>query len=77
MSLAGYSLLQPLRQRRSRRFGPGMRREGNCLADENHPDPLPLSEEEEAHPALAACGITPQWRRRLRRPTTPTGAVRK
>jgi hypothetical protein len=57
-SLAGYSLLQALRGRRSRRFGLGMRMESGPLAYQSRYDPLPLSEDEEALLAFAACGIT-------------------
>ncbi|MFY9570932.1 MAG: hypothetical protein WAV20_06005 [Blastocatellia bacterium] len=55
--LGSYSLLDALRDRRSRRFGMGMKMEG-ALAFESAHDPLPLTEEEEALLVFAACGVT-------------------
>jgi hypothetical protein len=57
-ALSRYPLLDALRERRSRRFGAGMRMEGGPLAHESRQAPLPLSEEEEALLSFAACGIT-------------------
>jgi hypothetical protein len=56
--LMDYSLIDAMRARRSRRFGMGMKMEMGALAFESHQDPLPLTEEEEALLAFAACGIT-------------------
>jgi hypothetical protein len=56
--LAHYSLLNALLARRSRRFGKGMRLNGGPLAYESMHEPAPLSLEEEAALAFAACGIT-------------------
>jgi hypothetical protein len=53
-----YSLLDALLARRSRRFGKGMRLNGGPLAYESAHEPAPLSLEEEAALAFAACGIT-------------------
>ncbi|MEK6408455.1 MAG: hypothetical protein AABN34_16125 [Acidobacteriota bacterium] len=55
--LASYSLLDALRDRRSRRFGLGMKMEG-ALAFESKRDPMPLTDDEEALLAFAACGVT-------------------
>ncbi|MEW5988063.1 MAG: hypothetical protein AB1791_15630 [Chloroflexota bacterium] len=56
--LIHYSLLDALRGRRSRRFGWGMKiEEGPFTYQSQHP-PLPLTEEEEAALAFAACGLT-------------------
>jgi len=55
--LASYSLLDALRDRRSRRFALGMKMEG-ALAFESQHDPLPLTEDEEALLVFAACGVT-------------------
>ena len=52
------SLLDALRERRSRRFGLGMRIEGEPLAYTSQHPPLSLSQEEEAILAFAAAGIT-------------------
>jgi hypothetical protein len=57
-ALAGYPLLAAFHDRRSRRFGRGMRIEHGPLAYQSPHPPLPLSEEEEAHLVFAACGIT-------------------
>jgi hypothetical protein len=57
-ALARYPLLDALRGRRSRRFGPGMAiGEGPFAYTSQHP-PLPLSEAEAAALAFAAAGIT-------------------
>lgn len=53
-----YPLIDALRERRSRRFSRGMRIPGGPLAYQSQQEPLPLSEEEEAILAFAACGIT-------------------
>lgn len=55
---AQYSLLEALLTRRSRRFGKGMRLNGGPLAYASAHEPTPLSLEEEAALAFAACGIT-------------------
>ena len=56
-ALGRYPLLDALRDRRSRRFGTGMRIDGP-LAHRSAAAPLRLSEQEEALLAFAACGIT-------------------
>src|SRR5215211_6835892 len=56
--LARYPLLEALRQRRSRRFGLGMKIGSGPFAYESHHSPLPLTEAEEAALAFAACGVT-------------------
>jgi hypothetical protein len=56
--LARYPLLDALRERRSRRFGMGMKIEHGAFAYESHHEPLPLTETEEAALAFAACGVT-------------------
>ena len=53
-----YSLLSALRERRSRRFGLGMKIPGGPLAYESRHRPAPLTEAEEAALVFAACGIT-------------------
>jgi hypothetical protein len=53
-----YPLLDALRQRRSRRFGLGMRIDDGPFAYASEREPVPLSEDEEAVLAFAACGIT-------------------
>src|SRR6266404_5334694 len=53
-----YPLLTALRERRSRRFGRGMKMPAGPLAFESRQRPVPLNEEEEATLAFAACGIT-------------------
>src|ERR1051326_5935865 len=56
--LASYPLLTALRERRSRRFGRGMKIPAGPLAYQSRHQPAPLSEDEEAALAFAACGIT-------------------
>ena len=53
--LAGYPLLEALIERRSRRFGSGMRLNGGPLAYRSVRTPQPLSLEEEAVLAFAGC----------------------
>lgn len=53
-----YPLLDALLHRRSRRFGPGMRLNGGPLAYQSTHQPQPLTLDEEAALAFAACGIT-------------------
>ncbi len=57
-NLSRYPLLTALRERRSRRFGLGMRIPGGPLAYESRHKPRPLTEDEEAALVFAACGIT-------------------
>src|SRR5438477_7580109 len=57
-SLAQYPFLTALRERRSRRFGSGMKIPGGPLAFQSRLQPTPLSEDEEAALVFAACGIT-------------------
>ena len=57
-SIARYPLLDALRDRRSRRFGLGMRMETGPMQYRSAQKPVRLSEEEEALLAFAACGIT-------------------
>jgi hypothetical protein len=56
--LARYPLLDALRGRRSRRFGLGMEIGEGPLAWKSRSAPVPLTEEEEAALAFAACGVT-------------------
>src|SRR6266550_4123963 len=56
--LASYPLLTALRERRSRRFGLGMKIPSGPLAYESRHKPAPLTEDEEAALVFAACGIT-------------------
>jgi hypothetical protein len=56
--LTRYSLLDALRDRRSRRFGAGMCIPSGPLAYKSRFPAKPLSEEEEAALVFAACGIT-------------------
>lgn len=56
--LARYPLLEALIERRSRRFGRGMRLNGGPLAYTSTHTPKPLTLDEEAALAFAACGIT-------------------
>lgn len=57
-SLWSYPLFEALRGRRSRRFSSGMRIPEGPLAYESGQAPRPLTEEEQAVLAFAACGIT-------------------
>ena len=56
--LKHYPLLTALRERRSRRFGLGMKMPGGPLAYQSTRKPAPLTEDEEAALVFAACGIT-------------------
>ncbi|MFN8472993.1 MAG: hypothetical protein U0822_12465 [Anaerolineae bacterium] len=56
--LAQYPLLDALRGRRSRRFGVGMKIPSGPFAYTSQHPPRPLSEDEEAALAFAACGVT-------------------
>ena len=56
--LNSYSLLRALRERRSRRFGLGMKIPAGPLAFQSRHKPVPLTEAEEAAMAFAACGMT-------------------
>ena len=56
--IAQYPLLSALRDRRSRRFGLGMKIPAGPLAYTSNHSPVALSEDEEAALAFAACGIT-------------------
>ena len=56
--LHGYPLLAALKQRRSRRFGLGMKMPSAPMAYESRHAPFPLTEEEEACLTFAASGIT-------------------
>ncbi len=56
--LEQYSLLDALRGRRSRRFGVGMAIPSGPFAYTSQQPPLPLTEDEEAALAFAACGVT-------------------
>jgi len=53
-----YPLLAALRDRRSRRFGRGMKIPAGPLAYESQHRPMPLTEDEEAALVFAACGVT-------------------
>lgn len=53
-----YPLIDALRDRRSRRFGLGMKMDGGATPYTSARKPLPLCEEEEALLAFAACGVT-------------------
>jgi hypothetical protein len=55
---ATYPLMDALLNRRSRRFGAGMRLNGGPLAYQSARPPQPLSIDEQAALAFAACGIT-------------------
>ncbi len=57
-SFASYPLLDAMIERRSRRFGKGMQLDGGPLAYSSKQKTQPLSVEEEAALAFAACGIT-------------------
>src|SRR4029453_14899740 len=52
-----FPLFEAVGSRRSRRFGLGMRLDGPLSFESGH-DPVPLTEEEQAILAFAACGIT-------------------
>src|SRR5918912_2193401 len=56
--VARYPLLTAIIERRSRRFAKGMRLNGGPLAFQSEARPQPLSLEEEAALAFAACAIT-------------------
>src|SRR5262245_57726687 len=56
--LGQYPLLAALRERRSRRFGLGMRIPSGPLAFQSRYKATSLSEDEEAALVFAACGIT-------------------
>ena len=56
--LNDYPLLRALRERRSRRFGLGMKIPGGSLAHESRHQPVPLTEAETAALVFAASGIT-------------------
>lgn len=56
--LLRYPLLDALIERRSRRFGRGMRLNGGPLAYTSRHTPRPLTLQEEAALAFAACGVT-------------------
>jgi hypothetical protein len=56
--IESYPLLTALRDRRSRRFGRGMKIPAGPLAYESRQRPAPLTEDEEAALVFAACGIT-------------------
>src|SRR5688572_4527376 len=53
-----YPLFRALLERRSRRFGAGMKMHHGPFAHESRFPSVPLTEEEEAILAFAACGIT-------------------
>jgi len=57
-TLTEYPLLSALRERRSRRFGLGMKMPEGPLAWESRHAPRPLTEAEEAALVFAACGVT-------------------
>ena len=57
-SLARYPLLDALRDRRSRRFGLGMKMETGPMEYRSVQAPVRLNEEEEALLAFSACGVT-------------------
>src|SRR5450759_1888407 len=57
-TLADYPLLTALRERRSRRFGLGMKMPEGPLIWESRHAPRPLTEPEEAALVFAACGVT-------------------
>jgi len=56
--VAGYPWWDALRERRSRRFARGMNLPGGPLAYQSKKAPAPLTPDEEALLAFAACGIT-------------------
>jgi hypothetical protein len=55
---ATYPLIEAMLRRRSRRFAKGMRLDGGPLSFTSARNPQPLSLEEEAVLAVAACGVT-------------------
>jgi hypothetical protein len=57
-ALGHYPLLTALRERRSRRFGLGMKMPDGPLAFQSRHQPAPLTEDEEAALVFAGCGIT-------------------
>jgi len=57
-SLESFPLLRAMRERRSRRFGLGMKIPGGPLAYESRRPPRPLTEAEIGALVFAACGIT-------------------
>jgi hypothetical protein len=57
-NLQNYSLLNALKERRSRRFGLGMKIPAGPLAFQSHHQPRPLTEDEEATLVFSACGVT-------------------
>jgi hypothetical protein len=58
LGLHQFPLLTALRERRSRRFGLGMKLPSGPLAFQSRHQPVPLTEDEEAALVFAACGIT-------------------
>src|SRR5438874_4865685 len=56
--LANYPLLKALLERRSRRFGLGMKIPAGPLAFASRHAPRPLTEDDEAALVFAACGVT-------------------
>jgi hypothetical protein len=56
--LASFPLMRALLERRSRRFGLGMKMPAGPLAYQSRHQPAPLTEAEEAALVFAACGIT-------------------
>jgi hypothetical protein len=69
--LSRYPLLDALVERRSRRFGKGMRLNGGPLAYGSHAAPQPLSLAEEAPwPLPPAASPAMRWRNCLTRPAT-------
>jgi hypothetical protein len=69
---ARYLLLEALLHRRSRRFAPGMTLDGGPLAYASDRPPVPLTLDEQAALAFAACGITGTRSRSCRTPTAPS-----
>src|SRR5580765_1459528 len=57
-ALESYALLTALRERRSRRFGLGMKMPAGPLAFQSSHKSQPLTEDEEAALVFAACGIS-------------------
>lgn len=56
--MTDYPLIEALKNRRSRRFGPGMEIPDGPLQYKSRHAPRPLTEEHEAALAFAACGVT-------------------